>query len=261
MLENVMDLIDQLKRNPRVLGIVRYGRRCPEDLLPGGDFDLFVFVEEWLPDVESIHFHCGRIPVDLSLRTIDDLRRDEPLSRIDYLLGEAEVLYDRTGILREVLADLKERWRETPPELTEHDVHMNRFCQQHALDKVKGRTEEEPLFCEFLLATNIYWLVQAYFRVRSISYPGEKPALQYLEKHEPEMCAEMQAFYSSRDLKEKLEISERMTELVLAPIGGPWRKGELIVFGTSTKAKQLQSKGQEIFLWLFGVSAEKILSR
>jgi hypothetical protein len=261
MLENLIDLVDQLKRNPRVLGIVRYGRRSPVDLLPGGDFDLFVFVEERLHDVESIHFHCGGIPVDLSLRTIEDLLREEPLSRIDRLLGEAEVLYDRTGKLREVLADLNERWRETPPEPTEHDVHMNRFYQQHTLDKVKGRTEKEPLLCEFLLATNIYWLVQAYFRVRSISYPGEKPALQYLESHEAEMCAEMQAFYSSHDINEKLKISERMTELVLAPIGGPWRRGELIVFGMSTNTKQLQSKGQEIFLGLFGVSAEKFLSR
>ena len=251
MLQNLRDLIARLERNPRVVGIVRYGSRRPDDVSPGGDFDLFVFVEERPSDVESIHFYVGDIPVDLSLRTMDDLRRSQPLTDIDYVLRDAEILYDRTGRLGHKLASLGERWGPSLRDLTEHEVNMNRFCQIHVLDKVKDRIHDNPILCEFLLGTNIYWFVQTYFRVRSIPYPGEKKALEWLEGKDPKVYGDIRYFYASHDLKEKLHISERLTELVLAPIGGSWRKGELVVFGTDTDAEHLQCKGQKVFSELF----------
>ncbi len=236
MFQNLEDLVARLESNPRVVGIVRYGSRGQTDLAPGGDFDLFVFVKERPPDVESIHFYVGDIPVDLNLRSLDDLRRSKPLTDIDNALIEAEILYDKTGTLSQGLASLSERWKQAPSNLTEHEISWNRFCQQHVLDKVKGRFTDDPLLCEFLLATNIYWLVQTYFRVRCMLYLGEKDALEWLKLNDPEVHDGIRRFYASSNLTEKLEISERLTELVLAPIGGSWRRGELITFGTNTNA-------------------------
>ena len=232
MFQNLEELVARLESNPGVVGIVRYGSRRLADLSQGGDFDLFVFVKKRPPGIESIHFYVGNIPVDLNIRDFDDIQRRKPLTNIDIALVYAEILYDKTTVLRQELSSLSERWKQTSSNLTEHGIAWHRFCQQHVLDKVRGRIADEPLLCEFLLATNIYWLVQAYFNIRCISYPGEKDALGLLESKEPQMYAEIQRFYASNDLNEKLEISERLTELTLAPIGWPWRKGELIVFGT-----------------------------
>ena len=261
MFQNLEDLVARLESNPRVVGIVRYGSRRPADLSPGGDFDLFVFVKERPPDIESIHFYVGDIPVDLNLRFLDDLRRSKPLTGIDTALVDAEILCDKTGALGQELASLSERWKQALSELTEHEISWHRFCQQHVLDKVKGRIADDPLLCEFLLATNIYWLVQTYFRIRCMLYPGEKDALEWLELNAPEVHDNIRRFYASHDLTEKLGISERLTELILAPIGGPWRRGELIVFGTNTNVKQLQSKGRKVFSELFGITVEEALQR
>ena len=259
MFQNLEDLVVQLESNPRVVGIVRYGSRRHTNLSPGGDFDLFVFVKKRPPGIESIHFYIADIPVDLNIRDFDDIRQSKPLTNIDIALVDAEILYDKTGALSQELASLNERWKQGSCNLTEHEVSWHRFCQQHVLDKVRGRVADEPLLCEFLLATNIYWLVQAYFNIRCILYPGEKDALRLFESKEPQMYAEIQCFYASNDLNEKLEISERLTELILTPIGGPWRKGEFIVFGTNNKVKQLQSKGQRVFSELFGITVEEAL--
>ena len=258
MSRNLKNLVARLESNPSVVGIVRYGRRPLTDASPGGDFDLFVFVKERPPDIESIHFYVGDIPVDLSLRSLDDLRSDEPLTAFDTVLVDAEILHDETGILAQEMASLGERWLLTSGDLTEHEVHMSRFCQQHVLDKVRGRITDEPLLCEFLLATNIYWLVRTYFRVRCIPYLGEKDALEWLEVNDPEVYADMQRFYASHDLNEKLDVNERLTEAVLAPIGGPWRREELLVFGTHTDVTRLQSKGQKVFSELFGSTVEEV---
>ena len=57
----ISDLIERLKANPEVLGIVRYGSRTIQDKSKGGDFDLFVIVQMRDPDLESIHFYWGQM--------------------------------------------------------------------------------------------------------------------------------------------------------------------------------------------------------
>jgi hypothetical protein len=238
------DLIRRLACNPQVIGIARYGGRSPRDTSLGGDFDIFVVVRERPVDLESVHFHCGGIPVDMNLRTMEDLRRDEPLTEIDHTVATAEILYDPTGTIAAVREDIGARWKPEASRLTEHEVGMNRFCQQHALDKVRHRLDTEPLLSELLLATNVYWLLMTYFRVRSRPYPGEKEALRIIGDEEPAAHALMAAFYDATDRGEKLRISEELTELVLRPIGGPWREGETISFGTHTDAVDLNETGE-----------------
>ena len=128
MSKSLKELIAQLKSNAQVVGIVRYGRRSPDDNSAGGDFDLFVFVEERPSDLESKHFFWGDIPVDLSLRTIENLRRNEPLSYIDLVLKDAEILYDRIGQLSQQITTACERWERKQGDLAEHEINFNRFC-------------------------------------------------------------------------------------------------------------------------------------
>lgn len=246
------DLIRRLRASPQVVGIARYGGRPAEDTAPGGDFDLFVVVRERPADLESVHFHCGGIPVDMNVRTLDDLRADAPLAEIDIAIATSEIVYDPTGQVAALGKAASARWATATPRLTDHEISMNRFCQRHALDSVRHRLDTEPLLCELLLATNVYWLLMTYFRVRSLPYPGEKRALRALQAEEPAMSALMDAFYASRDRAEKLRISEELTELALAPIGGPWRDGETLSFGTHTDAEGLREKGDALLLALLG---------
>ena len=55
------ELVDRLKGNPLVTGIVRYGGRLMDDQSTGGDFDLFLFLEARPEDVESLHFFCREL--------------------------------------------------------------------------------------------------------------------------------------------------------------------------------------------------------
>jgi hypothetical protein len=260
MLKNLEEMISQLEDNDNVLGLVQYGSRLPSDMSHGGDFDLFVFMQNRSDDVESIHFYVGGIPVDLNLRTMEDLQSERPVDNIDHTLLRAEIIFDRTGMLKKEIAALSDRWASRPDKLSEHEVSFQRFSQKHLLDKVKNRLIKEPLLCEFLLSTNIYWLVQNYFRVRLIPFPGEKSALRWLKRNETELYEKIGSFYKSSNLAEKLEISKILTDLVLAPINGPWRAGELIVFGRSHEAADLHVKGMEVFSELFGGRPEDVLS-
>jgi hypothetical protein len=48
-----------------------------------------------------------------------------------------------------------------------------------------------------------------------------------------------------------------LTELVLAPIGGPWRKGELLTLGKNKQGNDIQLKGKKLFNEIFGNSSKK----
>ena len=64
---------------------------------------------------------------------------------------------------------------------------------------------------------------------------------------EPEIGGQIQAFFDSTSLQEKLEISEKLTESVLAPVRGPWQRGEVVGLGVDSKAKNLDEKASLAF--------------
>jgi predicted nucleotidyltransferase len=255
--QNLNELIDRLKESSAVIGIVRYGSRLPEDMSSGGDFDLFVFLGTSSLDLESLHFYIDDIPVDINLRTLKDLDLSKPISFIDFALMDGDILYDETGILEKKISSLKQRWKIQGAKLTENEKSWERFSQKHILDKVKGRINKEPLLCEFLLNTNIYWLIQNYFRVRRIPYPGEKDALKRINIKDNNIHNKLEDFYSTKDLKKKFEISEELTELVLAPIRGPWRKGELLSLSRNKQGRDIQLKGKKLLNEIFHPSGKK----
>ena len=246
------ELITRLSQNSNVLGILRYGSRDAFEGRVGGDVDLFVIVKERPDEVESLHFHVGHTPVDLNLRTLADLHRQMPLTEIDDAIREAEAIFERGETVATALVQIK---KHASAPLTDNKIAWDRFCQQHVIDKVKGRLESNPILCALLLNTNIYWLIHAYFRVRRLPYKGEKAALNWLQRNAEEIFELIKRFYQTHVLSEQLSITEDLTDRVLEPIGGRWKRGELITFGTTDGVENLNEKGEAFFKALIMKSA------
>lgn len=230
VVRTAQEFVARLAAQPAVAGIVRYGSRgvdaavaAGEGLDPAGDLDLFVLVDERPSELESIHFYLGEVPVDLSVRTWDDVERAarrEPLTAIDYTIAGGEILYDRDGTLAARLRALAVRLAGLLPPLSEHDIASIRFGQRHSLDKVRGRLTSDPVLCRVLLESNVYWLLQHYFLVRWRRFPGEKGALRELAEREPALWCDIVRFDTVADLHERVALAESLNERVLAPIGG-----------------------------------------
>lgn len=252
----IAGLVERLKTNPDVIGLVRYGRRVVGDESQGGDFDLFAFVRCKDPDLESIHFYWDSVPVDLNLRTLDDLRREEPVLYIDVRLSEGEILYDPTGEIYALIEQSKSRWAKPDDPLPEAEIALCRFFQQHVLDKVDGRLKEDATFAEMLLSINICWLMHIYYKVRGMSFPGERGALNWLREHEPEIASRIDAFFATADIETKFQLSVQLTDLVLEPVGGPWRRGEVLGIGVDLDSENLHAKAEDAYSRLLGESLE-----
>ena len=250
-MDSVADVISTLQHHSDVLGLVEYGSDHRIDNYRTGDLDLYVVLRAE-PSVDSLHFYVAGVPVDLGLITLDVIRTLRGAGSFEAAaLVAGRVIYDPSRRVEHELVQLRQRHQSSATvELSAHDIAFVRFGQKHVLDKVRGRLETQPLFCRFLLHTNIYWLVQNYFLVRGIPYQGETWAIDYLQAYESEIARHIADFYANSKLAEQVEIARTLTAAILAPVGGAWRDDEVLAFGENV-GEDLQQKGQSQFEILF----------
>ena len=250
-MHTIPELIDVLSRNRRVLGLIEFGSDHRSDNFTTGDYDLLAILETLDYQIKSIHFYIGNTPVDLNLRTMDYLRQPESVSGFEREFFGGRIIYDATGEVTRLFQRLQEYSSQTHNRpLTEDDIARIRHWHRHILDKTQGRMDSMPAFCSFLLNTNIFWLIENYFRIRNLKYKGLKAAFEYLEEREPEIYERIQRFYTMFDLPQKAQLTQELTELILRPIQGMWKRGELLAFGDE-KSRHLQEQGQSVFKSLF----------
>lgn len=248
-MQTIKEMLRTLKSNPSVLGLVEYGSPHKQDDYATGDYDLFIVLKTKDDDIESLHFYINNIPIDLNIRTLDEIKKLKFAKGFETALLEGRVIHDPTGKVNQEIQKLIQRHEKHKAErLTEHAIAFTRHGHRHVFDKIKGRIEEMPLLCKLLLNTNIYWLLETYFRIRNLQFKGEKHAIAYLKKNEPAIFQAIEDFYFTKDIIKQVEISKKLTKLVLKPVGGAWKDNEILAFGDE---ENLQSKGKELFQKLF----------
>ena len=244
-------MIKTLKANAEILGLVEYGSPHKDDNYATGDYDLFVILKSKPNDVESLHFYINKTPIDLNIKTLEEIKRSKFAKGFETALLEERVIHDPSGKVRLELQKLILRHKKHKSQkISEHSIAFIRHGHKHVFDKIKGRLEKMPLLCNILLCTNIYWLIESYFNIRNIQFKGEKHALAYLEKNEPEIFQGITNFYSAKTLKQQVKISKTLTKLILNPVGNAWKDDEVLAFGDEN-TKNLQQKGKKLFQKLF----------
>ena len=251
-MNSISQMIDLLKDNSRVLGLLEYGSNIRiKGPIKGGDYDLLVVLDRLDYEVNSLHFYIADTPIDLNLKAMEALQSLEAISGFETAFITGNLLYDPTHELASHFDRLRLNYEQTSiTPIKENAVASMRHGHKHVLDKVKHRLESSPTFCNFLLNTNLFWLIQSYFQTRNLQYPGEKRAFEYLENHAPEIYRQIERFYEITDIHEKIQITMRITEDVLRPVGGIWRDNEVLAFGTNN-AVGLQAQGVALFRELF----------
>jgi len=244
-MNSIPEMVSALINNPEVVGLIEYGSARRHDEEIHGDYDLIVVVEERDPEVESLHFHVRGVPVDLNIRSLDDIRDTWCAEGFDSILLDGRIFHDPSGCLGKEIEELRQRDAETPRGPSRRNTPGIRHGHRHILDKVRHRSESMPTLSSYLLHQAAYWLVRQYFEVRDLEFKGDKHALDFLREHEPAIFKSLERFYRITAHDEQTELFRSMAEAVLAPVGGLWKDGEVLAFGD-------QKKGRELFGRLLG---------
>ncbi len=240
-----------MKTNKNTAGLVEYGSTKYTDTVISGDYDLFLFVHKAAePDVEGLHFYVDDIPVDLNIRTIGWLGSIKELEGFDRCILSGRILYDPEGSISKMLTIHRGKAASDNCALSEDQIAMMRHGHTHIFDKIIGREESRPVLCKYLIHSNIYWLLQAYFSLRSIPFEGEKRAFTYLKEKDTPVYELFDRFYGTIPWEEQVAIGKELAEKVLAPAGGLWKKDEILAFGYGN-SQELQKKGRLVFQQIF----------
>ena len=115
-MQSIKSMVATLMDNPDELGLLEYGSSSAGDAQIPGDYDLLAILNNMTPRVESLHFYVDGIPVDLNLRTLDEIHRVARATGFDRILLDGRVIYDPSGSLTQEIQDLKERDRQALPD-------------------------------------------------------------------------------------------------------------------------------------------------
>ena len=243
-MNSIDEMIDTLKNNPEVVGLIEYGSAECSDSEINGDYDLIAVLKQRDPEVESLHFHIGEVPVDLNVRSIEDIQDIWCATGFDSVWLDGRIIHDPSGKIKQEIEVLRQRHAEVPRENRNLNVAGMRHGARHILDKIRDRQESMATLSSYLLHQGMYWIVPQYFQIRGLEFKGEKNALEYIRKHEPEIFQSITEFYKTTERTRQADLFRSVAEAVLKPVGGLWNKDEVLTFGN-------QKKGRELFDILF----------
>lgn len=248
-MDTLADLIRKLTDHPEVVGLLEYGNARHQDETVYGDYDLFVFLRECDPEIESLHFYVGTIPVDLNLRTLDDIRAVTRVEGFESVLLDGRIIHDPSGEVFLEIEALRDRRRQSPtPAFSPDKIAGLRHGAKHTFDTLRDGRQASTTLGRYMLHQCVYWALPQYFGLRGLEYRGEKHALPYLRRSDPELYDLFDWFYVTVDFERQVDLARQIETRVLAPVGGPWQDGEVLVFGD-------RKKGLALFRRLCGVNA------
>ncbi|MBN1342885.1 MAG: hypothetical protein JXQ73_09415 [Phycisphaerae bacterium] len=243
---SIPEMVEALRRCPSVAGIAEYGSASYRDEGIEGDYDVVVITDMRVGDVESLHFHVGQTPVDLNIRTFEQINGMGRAEGFESILLEARVIHDPSGRVGEALRGLRDRHSsQAAPAMKPGRFAGMRHGARHTFDKLRGSRELPVTLKRHLLHQCVYWLLPQYFEVRGLQYQGEKHGLAFLRENEPELYRSFEAFYATTEAGEQARLARSMAEAVLLPVGGLWADGEVLTFGDP-------EEGAGVFGVLFG---------
>lgn len=245
-MNSIPEMIQVLRGNPVLLGLAEYGGASSLDERIDGDYDLIVIVDRRLPDVESLHFYVDGTPVDLNIRSLEQIRAMDRADGFESILLDARVIHDPTGQVGRVLRELRDRHMAAPtPAIEPGKIAAMRHGARHTFDKLRTPRHLPLTLKRYMLHQCVYWALPQYFEIRGLQYRGEKHGLAFLRENDPDLYDRFEEFYATADPDEQARLARAIQDAVLSPVGGLWRHDELLTFGD-------QSRGKETFRLLFG---------
>jgi hypothetical protein len=234
-------VIDCLKMNEQVQGLLLVGSLAQDALTSASDFDLVIILRDapqpWYVGVTTIEGRFSDL-IFVAASTLDEVvALNEPipsghaLAPILRWLKNGKSLFDRRGQIQRC-QDLAHS-REWVLPLDDEEIFSSWFAINYNLAVAQRMSASpDPLYqatAGIRMAvygyTNI-WL--GYFTLRKLPWEGDKAGVRYLQQNDMVFFETYQRFIGAVDLEEKLRLYRQAAELAAAPLGGLWPPGSTV---------------------------------
>jgi predicted nucleotidyltransferase len=253
------EVVARLTRHGEVESIAILGSGATGTLTPASDYDILVVLSEAPVPVslvlttierrlaEIVFFSADTIEQWLSMETFDTASYAGSMLR---RLQKARLAFDRTGRLTQLYEKaLSSSWQEQHDQQKVWEAWFN--CNYDLLHTKRLLTSSDPVYGmagELRLLRVIYDVWKAYFLVRQVPWQGEKEAIRYLMRHDPDYVALLQQCVAEANRERKVQLYERVAELTLAPLGALWN-ADATAIEVQTEGEAQPELLQAAFAW------------
>lgn len=233
------DVVERLKASSDVLGVLAMGSTGQPSMKPYSDYDLAIILGKNAPALFTASTWINHQLGDLYFFSQDEIKN---------LLTQKQVTTDtlqktlldwaRTGT---ILYDPQQLWNKLR-NLSPQDIQVNGIADKihaswfgvnfnfaHNKRYFNSGDERYREALEFRLQYCTYDLLIAYYILRELPWQGDKSAIIYLEKHDPEFLALFRQTIRENQLNDKFHTYSSLVEKVLIGYGGIWAVDECSV--------------------------------
>jgi predicted nucleotidyltransferase len=244
-----------LARAESVDGLALFGSQGGKRLSPVSDYDLLILIEKPpVPIFQMLSYIDGRMA---DIVFVETETADKLLSQTEAVAGNsfeglflqkmlnAQIVYDASGRLKRV-QDYAHHRKDSHALLrptNESDLYSTWFWLNHSLIHMKRMIQAEDTVYQMavalMLMNALSGICRDYFRLRHLSWEGEKAAIRYLQAHEPKYLELLHTTIAESSLAKKLALHEELVIETLKPVGGLWEAGVTAAYlrGAQTEAE------------------------
>jgi len=228
------EVVARLAACPLVSGVFLFGA-APASPSAANDYDILVVADkDPLPTRSGITWIDGRL-ADLVFTSTAEIAQlgelpsplrltDDWCGRLIRWLAVGTVAFDREGLLGRV----RDHLRSLPQEVEAPEAELYRRWDHANYNVAQSRryvAADDLIYREAFDLRMTYQLGEAmvdYFRVRRLFWEGEKEAIRYWERSDPEFKQLFFACLYERDRSRRFELYCEVVARALAPVGGIW---------------------------------------
>ncbi len=134
-------------------------------------------------------------------------------------LRKAKVLFERDGISSKICEMAGKRFKQGPPHTSINERIMLKAECYHWVGKMQELTDS-PDRAKFVLPSFVEQLIVAWFRLRGLWYVSSSEEFQFIFSRDRVFAEGLRDIWNEEDLKEQLELLQRLASHVLKDI--PW---------------------------------------
>ena len=233
------EILERFKSSFDVLGVLAMGSTGQPSMKPYSDYDLAIILGEDAPALFTASIWINHQLGDLYFFSQDEIKTLFTQKQVTTDTLQKTLLdWAQTGT---ILYDPQQLWNKLR-NLAPQDIQVNgisdkihaswfgvNFNFAHNKRYFNSGDQHYREALEFRLQYCTYDLLISYFTLRELPWQGDKSAIIYLEKHDPEFLALFRQTIRQNQLDDKFHTYSSLVEKVLIGYGGFWADDECSV--------------------------------
>ena len=210
---NAQHYIEELQRDPHVLGIILFGSWARGNNRPDSDVDLLVIVQHGFKRAVEYRDSQAFEMVYTTGQAALEYWQSNPDEAIE-LWSIARVLFDRDGTvarLRNAASELEQKGKQP---LTADQYAHSKFDAHDQLKAIAGLAASDPVTARMLLSAKVLQLTELFFDLRQLWRPPPKQRLALIKEINPNVYDLISGYYEERSLSKQIDIVHSIVRIV-----------------------------------------------